>query len=433
MVSLSFFLVAMGILVVLMLGGMWIAFAIGIGGVLSLYPFIKESTAFIFGAMSWENGTDMTLAALPLFIFMGEIISGSGMVERLYRGASKAITGVPGGLVQTNIFACTIFAACSGSSIASAATMSRVAYPEQVLRRGYNSRIVLGSLTGGGTLGILIPPSIFFIIYCSLAEQSVAEVYLAGVVPGLILSLMFMGYVAIRSFIQPKMFPKELEASNWRTRLSGIKLIWPFLLLITAIMGSLYGGIATPTEAAAVGAAVSVLIAVFWRLFTWKGLITSGLNTVKTNCMIFFILINAKVVAVALGYYGLPAAMQDFAQSFKEPVILLILISVVYIILGTIFEDFSLILLMLPFVIPLIRGSEYNMVWFGVYMVIMLQAGLLSPPVGVVLFVVQGITGAHFKEVVWGSIPFAMLMILLAAIIVVEPKIVLWLPGYMGY
>jgi C4-dicarboxylate transporter DctM subunit len=294
--------------------------------------------------------------------------------------------------------------------------------------------MVLGSIAGGGTLGILIPPSIFFIVYGTIADQSVGKLFIGGVVPGLIMSSFFMTYIAIRYFLNPAKFPKasEVEKTTWRMRLEGVNDIWPFVLLIFAVMGTIYGGVATPTEAAGVGGVIAILIAVFWRVFSWKALINAAMNSVRTNCMIFLILINAKVVAFALGYYGIPTAMEKFAANFHQPLLLLTLVSVCYLILGTIFEDFSLMLLILPFVLPLIQGMGYDLIWFGVYMCVMLQAGLLSPPVGMNLFVIQGVTGVSLYEVVAGSMPFFIIMLITAAVIVTVPKLVMWLPGMLG-
>lgn len=256
------------------------------------------------------------------------------------------------------------------------------------------------------------------------------QLFLGGAIPGLLLSFMFMVYIGIRTTLQPHLIQKDAnpETITLKNRLSGVQDIWPFLLLTITVMGSIYGGIATPTEAAGVGAAMSIVIGICWRVFKWKGLIRSCLNTVKTSAMVFLILINAKVVAVALGYYGIPTFMQNFAQSFQQPILLIAIISIAYLILGTIFDDFSLMLLILPFVLPLVKGLGYDLVWFGVYMCILLQAGLLSPPVGMNLFVIQGVTGAPFKDVVWGSIPFFLILVLGAVIIVLVPDIVLWLP-----
>jgi len=424
------FAVAMTIMVVLLLGGVWIAFAVGIGGFLCLYPLLKEASLVLIGIVSWDTSTDFILMALPLFIFMGEYISSAGLVSRLYSGTSKVITGLPGGLIQTNLLACTIFAACSGSSLASAATMGRVAYPEQVIQRGYHPNMVLGAIAGGGTLGILIPPSIFFIIYGTMTDTSIGKLYIAGILPGGMISFLFMLYIGIRSLLQPKLVPKgpERGKSNWRYRLSGLKDIWPFILLIFFVMGSIYGGVATPTEAAGIGALMAILIGVYWRVFTWKGLIDASINTVRTNCMIFLILINAKVLSVGLGYYGVPALMRDFAQTVGEPIVVLAIISLIYLLLGTIFDDFSLMLLILPFVVPLVQSIGYDLIWFGVYMCILLQAGLLSPPVGMNLFVMQNVTGAPFMQVVRGSIPFFVMLLMGAVILVIWPVIALWLP-----
>ncbi|MFQ5829850.1 MAG: TRAP transporter large permease [Candidatus Methylomirabilia bacterium] len=432
MPGLTVLVVAVTLMVALLVAGVWIAFAVGLGGLAALYPILGQKTLILFGLTSWEASTGFVLVAIPLFVFMGELISSGGLVQHLYSGVSKAIRGVPGGLVQTNIIACTIFAACSGSSLASAATMGRMAYPEQVGKRGYDPSLVLGSVAAGGTLGILIPPSIFFIVYASIADQSVGKLFLAGLFPGLIMSSAFMLYVVVRCVLQPALIPAEAlgnPGGSWRLRLGGLLEVWPFVLLIVAVLGGIYGGIATPTEAAGVGASVSLLIALGYRALTWRALWGACLGTVRTTCMIFLVLISAKVMAVALAYYGVPSLMKDFAQSFGSPVILLLIISLVYLVLGTIFEDFSLMIILLPFVLPITQAAGYDPIWFGVYMCMLLEAGLLSPPIGLNLFVIQGATGARLGQVVWGSIPFLGLLLFGAALIVVYPQIALWLPS----
>jgi tripartite ATP-independent transporter DctM subunit len=429
--GLTVLLVAITVMVALLIAGLWIAFAVGLGGMVALYPILGQKTLTLFGLTSWDTGTNFVLVAIPLFVFMGELISSGGLVQHLYSGVGKAISGLPGGLVQTNLIACTIFAACSGSSLASAATMGRVAYPEQVGKRGYDPSLVLGSVAAGGTLGILIPPSIFFIVYGSIADQSVGKLFLAGLFPGLMMSATFIVYVALRCVLQRGLVPAEARANprgGWAVRLGGLLEVWPFVLLIVAVLGGLYGGIATPTEAAGVGAAVSLLIALTYRTLTWRGFWDACLGAVRTTSMIFLILICAKVMAVALAYYGVPVLMKDFAGSFGSPVILLIIISFVYLVLGTIFEDFSLMIILLPFVLPAIQGAGYDAIWFGVYMCMLLEAGLLSPPVGLNLFVIQGVTGAPLGQVVWGSLPFLLLLLAGAAILVAYPPLALWLP-----
>jgi tripartite ATP-independent transporter DctM subunit len=427
---------AIAVMIALLVAGVWIAFAVGLGGLLALYPILGDKTLTLFGLTSWDTTTSFVLVAIPLFIFMGELISSGGIVDHLYTGVSRMVGGLPGGLVQTNLIACTIFAACSGSSLASAATMGRVAYPEQVGKRGYDAPLVLGSVAAGGTLGILIPPSIFFIVYGAIADQSVGRLFLAGVVPGLMMALIFIAYVAVRCSVEPGLVPPDTRADGrgggWRTRLRGLLEVWPFLLLIVAVLGGIYGGVATPTEAGGVGATAALLLTLAYRTLTWPRLRDACLGTVRTTSMIFLILISAKVMAVALAYYGVPSLMKDLARSLGSPLALLVIITVVYLVLGTIFEDFSLMIILLPFVLPAVQAAGYDPVWFGVYTCMLLEAGLLSPPVGLNLFVIQGVTGASLGQVIRGSVPFFVLLLTGAALIVAFPPIALWLPGVGG-
>src|SRR5512134_3135320 len=359
---------AIALMLVLLAGGVWIAFAVGVAGVVAMWPTMGARTLTLIGLQSWDTATSFVLVAIPLFVFMGEVISGAGLIERLYRGISRLIDGLPGRLVQTNLFACSIFAACSGSALASAATMGRVAYREQVVKRGYQPQLVLGSVAAGGTLGILIPPSIFFVVYASIADQSVGRLFLGGVVPGIVVSLSFMLYTAVRCARDLGLTPRGADepTPTLRERARGLLEIWPFLLLIVAVLGSLYGGVATPTEAAGVGAAAALAIAAGYRTLTWAGLRTACLGTVKTSSMLFFIIISAKLMAIALAYYGVPVAMKQFATSLGSPYLLLLIIALAYLVLGTVFEDFSLMIIMLPFILPMVQAAGFDLVWFGV-------------------------------------------------------------------
>lgn len=427
-------IVGIAVMLLLLAAGVWIAFAVGLGALITLWPVLGVKTLSLIGLQAWDTTTSFVLVAIPLFVFMGEIISGAQLVDRLYSGVSRLISGLPGGLVQTNLFACSIFAACSGSSVASAATMGRVAYHEQVGRRGYQRRLVLGSVAAGGTLGILIPPSIFFIVFAAIADESVGRLFLAGFFPGIVMSALFMVYVAIRAVIDPGLVPRSpaerQQAAGLGARLLGLLEIWPFFLLMVAVLGSLYGGVATPTEAAGVGAAAALLIAIGYRSLTWEALKAACLGTVRTSAMLFFIIISAKAMAIALAYYGVPVMMKGFAAGLGSPYLLLLIIAVVYLLLGTVFEDFSLMIIMLPFVLPMIRASGFDQVWFGVFMTVLLQAGLLSPPVGLNLFVIQGVTGAALSEVIWGSLPFLLVMLGVAIVLVMFPPLALWLPAH---
>ena len=421
-------------MLLLLAGGVWIAFAVGLGAAATLWPVLGVKTLSLIGIQAWDTTTSFVLVAIPLFIFMGEVISGAQLVDRLYSGVSRMTSGLPGGLVQTNLFACAIFAACSGSSLASAATMGRMAYAEQVGRRGYPAPLVLGSVAAGGTLGILIPPSIFFVVFAAIADESVGRLFLGGVVPGLLATALFMAYVATRALLDPGLIPQDTRAApargTARDRLAGALEVWPFLLLIVAVLGSLYGGLATPTEAAGVGATAALLIALGYRTLTWGGLTRATMATVRTSAMLFLIIISAKLMAIALAYYGVPVMMKNFALALASPYLLLAIISVVYLLLGTVFEDFSLMIILLPFVLPMIRSAGFDVVWFGVFMTVLLQAGLVSPPVGLNLFVMQGVTGAPLGEVIRGSVPFLLLLLLLGLLLVVFPRLALWLPSF---
>ncbi|MDP2626756.1 MAG: TRAP transporter large permease subunit, partial [Candidatus Rokubacteria bacterium] len=296
------------------------------------------------------------------------------------------------------------------------------------------ARLVLGSVAAGGTLGILIPPSIFFIVFAAIADESVGRLFLAGLVPGIVMSALFMVYVASRAVIDPGLVPRSpaerQQPPGLGARLRGLLEIWPFFLLMVAVLGSLYGGVATPTEAAGVGAAAGLLIAIGYRSLTWVALKAACLGTVRTSAMLFFIIISAKAMAIALAYYGVPVMMKGFAAGLGSPYLLLLIISVVYLLLGTVFEDFSLMIIMLPFVLPMIRASGFDQVWFGVFMTVLLQAGLLTPPVGLNLFVIQGVTGAALSEVVWGSLPFLLIMLGVGVVLVLFPPLAIWLPSY---
>jgi tripartite ATP-independent transporter DctM subunit len=427
----TWFVLSIFILILLLLCGEWIAFAIGIAGITSLYPKMGFRLFSLIGTISWETCGSFVLAAVPLFILMGELISGGGLTDRLYSGLSKSLRGVKGGLVQTNIAACTFFAAASGSSVASAATMGRVAYPDMI-SRGYDKSLVLGSIAAGGTLGILIPPSVIFIIYGSMSEESVGKLFMAGFFPGLIMAGMFMIYIAVRAVFQPTLVPADTtEAVSLREKLLGFIGITPFLVLILVVLGSIYGGIATPTEAAAVGATGTLVLSAIYRRLTPNVVFNACLNTVRSTTMIFLILIAAKLMAMALAYYRIIPMIEHWGAAIGNPMIILLLIILLYLILGMFFDAISMMVLTLPFVLPLIKSAGFDPIWFGVILVILIEMGLLTPPVGINLFVLQGVTGAHLMMVVRGSYPFVILQGLVIILLTYYPQIALWLPATM--
>lgn len=424
-------IIGLALMVCLILGGVWIAVSIGTSGTLALIPILGTKTWDIIGIQFWSTTRSFVLAAIPLFVFMGEFVSHTGMTGRVYTGLAKALRGVPGGLEQTNIAACAVFAAASGSSVAGSATMGRTAFPELVAR-GYDKTLTLGSICAGGTLGILIPPSITMIIYGAVAEESVGQLFIAGLFPGLTLAALYMLYIALRVILQPGLVPRE-ETTGFGlgVRLSGLVEIWPFLTLMVMVLGTIYLGIATPTEAAAAGAASAIAIAGVYRLLTWRAVTDTAWATMQTTCMLFLIIMCAKVMVMALGYYGVSYAMRQWMLGLGSPLVAYSLIIGIYFIMGCFFEVVSMMILTIPIFLPIMMAFGYTKVWFGVVVTVCMEAAQLTPPVGLNLFVMQGVTGEPLERIIRGTWPYVITILILAAILYVWPDLALWLPNLM--
>ncbi|MQB01351.1 MAG: TRAP transporter large permease subunit [Actinobacteria bacterium] len=422
----------MVLMLVLIMSGVWIAFAIGFTALLSLWQIMGDGVLSVIGTFAWQTTTSFTLTAVPLFILMGEVLYRSGLTDRLFAGLSQTLVGVPGGLLQANIVGATLFAASSGSSVASAAALAPMTYKAEVTDRGYDERLVLGTLAAGGTLGILIPPSIVLILYGATTGISVGELFAAGVVPGLVLGLMYMLYISALGLARPSIAPRPAGEAVPRAtvRLRGLVQLWPFILLAVIVLGSIYGGIATPTESAALGAVVAFILAVAFARIDRTIVRGIALTTVRTTSMLFFIVIAANVMAMVLSRYGVGQFFSGLAAG-AGPAVSLLFIAALYLVLGMFFDAISLMLLTLPVVMPIVQIVGYDPVWFGIILVILLEAGLLTPPVGMNLFVVQGSTGANLSQVVRGSLPFIVLQLLALALFAAVPEIVLWLPQTM--
>ena len=426
-----FFVVAMTLMVFLIMSAVWIAVSVGMAGFVALLPELGYRTFILISRQSYGIITSFTLMAIPLFIFMGEFLGISGVMGRIYDGLRLLLRGVPGGLEQTNIAACGIFAAMSGSSVAGAATMGRVAYPE-LTKRGYDKKLTLGSVTAGGTLGILIPPSLSFIIYGMIAQESVGQLFMAGLFPGLLLAAMYMVYIAVRTTIQPGLVPKEIaEATPWRVRIGGLSQVWPFLIVMGVVLGTIYFGIATPTESAALGAIGAIAVAVFLRLFTWRKLLDSLLATIRTTSMLFLIMMTSQVTSQALVYYGLSAMATEYIVGIGSPLGVCAFITVLYLFLGCFFEGTAIAFLTLPIFVPAMVKMGFSKVWFGVVECVITEISLLTPPVGLNLFVMQGVTGESLEDIVKGTWPFMMANVALLPILYVLPQLALWLPSTM--
>ncbi len=427
---------ALVILLMLLLlgGGVFIGASLGLSGFIGLWDTLgREKALAVSGIQIWGASTSFVLIAVPLFIFMGEMLNYSGMIDRIYNNASKLIRGMPGSLVQSNILASSLFAACSGSSIASAATIGSVAYPN-LAARGFDKRLVLGSISAGGTLGILIPPSIIMIIYGALAEQSVGRLFMAGLLPGVLLAGAFMAYIAIRStwFKKGLAQPLPLERVSLRERLFAFLGLWQVFLLATAIMGGIYGGIATPTEVASVGAVLAILFAAGARRLTFDTLWRSLITTVRTTGTLLIIFTGAKILGAAIAYYDVPIILRNFiVDANLSPFALLALLLAFYIVMGTLFDGLSMMIVTLPFVLPLLNAAGIDLIWFGILLVLVIEVGLLTPPVGMNLYVLQSATKEPLGLITRGAVPFLIPMAVVLILIITIPDIALWLPRSM--
>ncbi len=371
------------------------------------------------------------LTAIPLFIFMGEIMGRCGTSDMIYTGTSKLLSWVPGGLLHSNIAACALFAAISGSSPATAATIGSVAIP-RMKERGYDLQMLLGSVAAGGSLGILIPPSITMIIYGSLSQASVGALFAGGVVPGIILTVWFMIYIGIRSALQPRLAPPAVVSSR-RELVEAAVGMWPLAVIGIVVLGGIFGGFMTPTEAAALGSAVAILIGVVLRRMTWQVFRESVIGAVKTSAMVLFILAGAFIFAGFLATTRVPAAMATYVAGLGWSVTpILIAIFALYIFLGCFIDPGSIMVVTLPAILPMLHLFGLDLIWFGVVAVVLSQVGMITPPMGLNLFVVQGVAGSELDTVVKGIVPFFFIMLLCVALLVAFPVLVLWLPTSLG-
>jgi C4-dicarboxylate transporter DctM subunit len=381
------------------------------------------------GETTWTNSADFVLVAIPMFILLGEIILRAGIAKRMYDAVAQWLSWLPGGLMHANVGSCAIFAASSGSSVATAATVGTVAYPE-IAQRKYNERLFLGSLAAGGTLGILIPPSINLIIYGLITDTSVPELYLAGIIPGLMLATLFMAAIAAACIVRPA-WGGEKVATDWNARIRCLPDLIPPILLFVVIVGSIYAGIATPTEAASVGVVAALVLAAWTRTLTFSMLRESFEGTMRTTAMIMLIILAAVFLNFILGFIGITQALLGFIDDLGlTPLQTMIIIVCIYLVLGMFMETLSMLLTTVPIVFPIIVKLGYDPVWFGILITVLMEAALITPPIGVNLYVVQGIRkeGGRFGDVAIGAAPFVLMMIALIALLIAFPDIALYLP-----
>lgn len=423
-------LILLGGLIILLAIGTEIYVAMGIMAAMGLMLFVGQPLRqFAFTAFDVMNS--FILTAMPLFIFMGTIFSSTGVIKRLFGGADKVIGNLPGGVACSVLGACGIFGAMSGSSLAATATFGKIAYPEME-RLGYNPRLALGSIAIGGTLSVLIPPSLILIVYGGWMEVSVARLFAAAIIPGVILTTLLILTVMIMVTLNPGLAPKPPKVSL-REKLRALVDILPFIGVIVMVLGVIFGGIMTPTESAAVGAVLSIILALAYRSMSFSALKESMWSAIKINAMIAFVIFTARVLAQVFNYIGLTDAFSAFMLNLPlEKYGVLAVIFVMYIILGMFFDSLSMMVLTLPFVGPLIVALGFNPIWFGVVFVVLAEMGLVTPPFGLNLFVLHGVVPKHdVLTIALGALPFLIPTLAMIVILVFFPQLALWLPSVL--
>ena len=413
--------------------------AVPVAAVLGILSFVLDQIAMGgnlqagIGEIIWDKSKEFILVAVPMFILLGEIMLRAGIARRMYGAVIQWLSWLPGGLMHANIGSCTIFAASSGSSVATAATVGTVAYPE-IEARSYNESLFLGSLAAGGTLGILVPPSINLILYGLLTDTSVPELYLAGIIPGLILSGLFMSVIVIACLFRKDWGGLKVETS-WGERLGSLPHLLPPILLFCAVVGSIYGGVATPTEAASIGVVMALIIAACFKTLSFSMLRDAFEGTMRTTAMIMIIVFAAIFLNFVLGFMGITQSMLNFIAALGlTPVETILLLVLFYLLIGMFMETLSMMLTTVPVVFPIVMGLgvvEFSDVWFGILITILMEAALITPPIGVNLYVVQGIRsrGGEFNDVAKGAVPFVFAMLAMIFLLIWNPSLATWLPN----
>ncbi|ARC38291.1 C4-dicarboxylate ABC transporter permease [Paracoccus yeei] len=421
------------LMAVLLGSGMWIGIGL-IGTGIGLVEIFKPNLPALklLSQQSWNTVVSPELLALPLFILMAEILFRTRISEALFSGLSPWLRRVPGRLSHLTVLGCTLFASVCGSSAATTATVGRITAKE-LIDRGYDRDLVTGSLAGAGTLGFLIPPSTIMIIYGVMAEESILKLFIAGILPGFLLAAAYMGYLAVRSTLNPSLVGTPPPPTSLWDKIVALKDLGPLLLLILGVIGSMYGGFATPTEAAAVGVAASMLIGFLQRTLDLKGVLIAARQAAESCAMIGLIMIGAMFLSTAIGYLGVPRFIATEIQGWgMSPFMLIVVLLVFYVILGTVMEGLGIIVMTLPITLPLVLAAGYDKVWFGIFLVIVVEMAQITPPVGFNLTVIQRLTGDSMGRITRATMPFFYIMSAFVLLIAVFPGIIDLLPGMMA-
>ena len=416
----------------LLLGsGVWIGLTLTGVAWIGIQLFSSRPAGDAMAVTIWGSASSWTLTALPLFVWMGEILFRTKLSESMFRGLAPWVTWLPGRLLHTNVIGCAIFAAVSGSSAATCATIGKMTLPE-LGKRGYPEDITIGSLAGAGTLGLLIPPSIIMIVYGVAADVSIAKLFIAGVLPGILLAALFSGYLMVWALMNPGKVPRPDRVLSFSEKLHESRHLIPVVLLIAAVLGSIYSGVATATEAAAVGVVGSLLLSLVQGSLSWDTFKTSLLGATRLYCMIALILAGAAFLTLAMGYIGLPRHLAEFIGGLGlSPFMLMVALAVFYVVLGCFLDGISMVVLTMGVILPTVQAAGFDLIWFGIFIVIVVEMALITPPVGFNLFVLPGMTKKDIAYIARVTMPFFLLMCAMVLMLWFFPGIATWMPGHM--
>lgn len=423
--------IMLAVLLLFLSSGVWIAISLAAIGLFGLVFFSSSPAGSLVVSAIWESSWGWPMTALPLFIWMGEILARTRLSEDMFRGLSPWVSWLPGRLLHVNILGCGVMAAVAGSSAVTCATVGRMTVPE-LRKRGYHEPMVIGTLAGSGTLGLMIPPSIIMIVYGVLAQQSIARLFIAGILPGIMLIVLFMGFVAIWSLMNPTKVPAADPKIPFMEKLNRSRRLIPVLALILFVIGSIYGGIATPTEAATIGVFGSLILAWLGGSLSIRSFAESLMSAMKVSCMISFVIAGAAALSMAAAFISIPQALANWVNAMElSPYVLLAVLTLVFIIMGCFLEGVSILVLSSAVVIPMVQAAGLDLIWFGIYMVVVIELAQITPPLGFNLFVMQNMTGKDIVQVTRATLPFFLLLVIAVAMLAIFPDIALVLTRLM--
>ena len=413
--------------------GVWIGLALMGVAYIGVEAFTSRPAGDAMITTIWTTSSSWTLTALPLFIWMGEVLFRTRLSEDMFKGLAPWLARLPGGLLHTNVVGCTIFAAVSGSSAATLTTVGKMSIPE-LRKRNYPEFMTIGTLAGSATLGLMIPPSLTLIVYGVTINESITKLFIAGIVPGLVLALMFMGYIAAWHYVRPDQRPDPEPPMSLRDKLWNSRFLIPVLCLVTAVIGSMYLGLATPTEAASIGVIGAMVLAAAQGSLTWATFTASLMGAVRTSAMVAFILMGAAFLSLSMGFTGLPRALAGWIASMDLSVFTLIAaLTVFYIIIGMFLDGISSVVLTMAVIEPMVNVPAFqelgfSMIWFGIFIVVVVEMAQITPPIGFNLFVLQGMTRHQMSYIAKAALPMFLIMVLMVGVLVIFPELATWLP-----